>query len=246
MGRFIFTSEVKALKKTALITGATGGIGREITLALWKNGYKVIINYDKNEKMAKELADITGGKAVKADVSEFSEVERMFAEAGDVDVLVNNAGIALPQMPFDSVSPDEARKVFDINFFGVFNCCKAVAPIFIHKKAGKIINISSVWGNVGASCEAVYSASKSAITGFTKSLAKELGPSGITVNQISPGFIKTKMNEHLAQDVVEEIENEIPLGRIGTPEDVAKAVLFLADNDYITGTDIVIDGGWTI
>ncbi|MBO5505329.1 MAG: SDR family oxidoreductase [Clostridia bacterium] len=246
MGRFIFTLEVKALKKTALITGATGGIGREITLALWKNGYEVIINYNKNEKMAKELAGITGGKAVKADVSELSEVERMFAEAGDVDVLVNNAGIALPQMPFDSVSPDEARKVFDINFFGVFNCCKAVAPIFIHKKQGKIINISSVWGNVGASCEAVYSASKSAITGFTKSLAKELGPSGITVNQISPGFIKTKMNEHLAQDAVEEIENEIPLGRIGTPEDVAKAVLFLADNDYITGTDIVIDGVWTI
>lgn len=246
MGRFIFTPEVETLKKTALITGATGGIGKEITLALWKNGYDVIINYNNNEKQAKELAEITGGRAFKADVSEFEAVSAMVKEIGDIDLLVNNAGIALPQMPFDAVSLDEAKKVFDINFFGVFNCSKAVAPVFIRKKQGKIINISSVWGNVGASCEAVYSASKSAITGFTKSLAKELGPSGITVNQISPGFIKTKMNEHLAQDIVKEIENEIPLGRIGTPEDVAKAVLFLADNDYITGTDIVIDGGWTI
>ncbi len=234
------------MKKTALITGATGGIGREITLCLWENGYEVILNYNKNEEMAKELINLTGGKAFKVDVSDYEAVERMIAEAGDIDILVNNAGIALPQMPFDAVSVEDAKRVFDINFFGVFNCSKAVAPVFIKKKQGKIINISSVWGNVGASCEAVYSASKSAITGFTKSLAKELGPSGITVNQISPGFIKTKMNEHLAQDVVEEIEKEIPLGKTGTPRDVAKAVLFLIDNDYITGTDIVVDGGWTI
>lgn len=234
------------MKKTALITGATGGIGREITLCLWEKGYEVILNYNKNEEMAKELINLTGGKAFKVDVSDYEAVERMIAEAGDIDILVNNAGIALPQMPFDAVSVEDAKRVFDINFFGVFNCSKAVAPVFIKKKQGKIINISSVWGNVGASCEAVYSASKSAITGFTKSLAKELGPSGITVNQISPGFIKTKMNEHLAQDVVEEIEKEIPLGKTGTPRDVAKAVLFLIDNDYITGTDIVVDGGWTI
>ena len=234
------------MKKTALITGATGGIGREITLCLWENGYEVILNYNKNDEMAKELINLTGGKAFKVDVSDYEAVERMIAEAGDIDILVNNAGIALPQMPFDAVSVEDAKRVFDINFFGVFNCSKAVAPVFIKKKQGKIINISSVWGNVGASCEAVYSASKSAITGFTKSLAKELGPSGITVNQISPGFIKTKMNEHLAQDVVEEIEKEIPLGKTGTPRDVAKAVLFLIDNDYITGTDIVVDGGWTI
>ena len=234
------------MKKTALITGATGGIGREITLCLWKNGFDVVIHYNKDEKTAKELAEITGGRAFKAEVSNFEAVSDMVQEIGDIDVLVNNAGIALPQMPFDAVAEDDAKRVFDINFFGVFNCSKAVAPIFIRKKQGKIINISSVWGNVGASCEAVYSASKSAVTGFTKSLAKELGPSGITVNQISPGFIKTKMNEHLAQDIIAEIENEIPLGRIGTPEDVAKAVLFLTENDYITGTDIVIDGGWTI
>ena len=164
---------------------------------------------------------------------------------GEVDILVNNAGVSLIKQIQDT-SLDEYEKVFAVNMRGAFLCTREACKAMLSKKSGLIVNISSVWGEVGGSCESVYSASKSALLGFTKALAKELGYSGIRVNAISAGVIDTKMNACFSKEEMESLQEEIPLGRIGTGADIAKTVLFLEENDYITGVDIPVNGGFSV
>jgi len=230
--------------KTALITGASRGIGRACARILAADGYRVIINYNSSSEAAEKLAEEIGGAAVKADVSDMTQVQEMFSIAGNVDVLVCSAGIARQQL-FTDISPDDWRKMFAINVDGVYNCCKCALPYMIHEKKGKIITMSSMWGITGASCESAYSASKAAIIGLTKALAKELGPSGIQVNCVAPGVIDTEMNANLTPETMEDLKEETPLGVIGKPEDVANVVSFLASEkaDFITGQVISPNGG---
>ena len=237
--------------KTVLITGATRGIG-EATARLFKEkGYRICINYQKSKKKAEMLEKELDAYAFCADVSKKNEVDEMFSEInerfGGVDVLVNNAGIAQFKL-FSDITEDEWDRMFDINVKGMFNCTQAALPYMIHNKCGKIINVSSMWGITGASCEVHYSASKAAVIGFTKALAKELGPSGICVNCVAPGVIKTDMCAGLSDEDMDVLADETPIGRIGTPEDVAKAIMFLAtdDSDFITGQVISPNGGFVI
>jgi len=241
--------------KNVLITGASGDIGAAIACVFAKNGYNVALHsntkIDEAQKIAETLCREFGIKAVsiKADVSKESEVNAMFETLdktfGKIDVLVNNAGISFVSMLCDTTTADWDR-VMGVNLTGAFLCSKCAVDNMVHNKWGRIINISSVWGNAGASCEVAYSASKAGLVGFTKALAKELAPSGITVNAVSPGLIDTKMNSHLSEDDIKELCDEIPVGRMGTPEEVANAVLFLASDgaSYITAQNITVDGGW--
>lgn len=234
------------MAKTALITGGSRGIGAACARVLAAGGHRVTIQYLISEAASQALAAEVGGSAVRADVSDAGQVRQMFDTAGPVDILVCSAGISLIKL-FTDTTEEEWRRLLDTNLGGVINCCQAAVPHMVRRKHGRIIIISSVWGVTGASCEAVYSASKAALIGLTKSLAKELGPSGITVNCAAPGVIDTDMNRHLTPDVREELVSNTPLGRIGTPEDVAALVRFLASDEagFITGQVIGVDGGFT-
>ena len=241
--------------KNVLVTGATGGIGSAIAENFAKNGYNVALHTfskpDKAKKKAEELSAEYGIKAfsVRADISKQNEVKAMFETLeknfGKIDILVNNAGISLVSMLCDTTEEDYDR-VMNINLKGAFLCTKEAIKNMVHNKWGRVINISSVWGNVGASCEVVYSASKAGLVGFTKAMARELAPSGVTVNAVSPGLIDTEMNAHLSQADIKDLCEEIPVGRMGKSEEVANAVLFLADDgaSYITAQIITVDGGW--
>ncbi len=239
------------MKKTALITGASRGIGSAIALRLAEDGFFTVINYNNSRESAEIIASITGGIAVKADISDDAQVKDMMdtisLRAGGVDVLVNNAGISVSGL-FCDIPLQREKRLWDVNVGGTFNCTRAVLPRMINKKSGRIINISSMWGEVGASCEVHYSAAKAALIGFTKALAKEVGPSGINVNCITPGVIQTDMNKHHSKEVLDELAEDTPLERLGTPEDIAKAVSFLAssDSDFITGKILGVNGGFVI
>ena len=239
------------MNKTVLITGASRGIGASCARIFASNGYNVIINYNKNHERAKQIASKTGGNLIQADVSDIAQTEKMIdsiiSEYGKIDVLVNNAGISVTGT-FDSISDEDVRRLFDVNIFGTFNCTKLVLPHMLRRKYGKIINVSSMWGQVGASCEVHYSASKAAVIGFTKALAKEVGPSGITVNCVSPGFISTDMTACYTKEEVNAICEEIPVGRTGSPYEVAQAVFYLASEQaaYITGQVLGINGGMIV
>ncbi|MEG1541704.1 MAG: 3-oxoacyl-ACP reductase FabG, partial [Oscillospiraceae bacterium] len=213
--------------KTALISGASRGIGEAIARALSADGFRVVINYLHSEEKAKALAEELSGIALRADVSDMNAVCRMFEIAGDVDVLVCNAGISEYGV-FSETSLDAWRRVFAVNVDGAFNCIQCALPYMLHEKRGSIINMSSVWGVHGASCEVAYSASKAAIIGLTKALSKELGPSGIRVNCIAPGVIETDMMESFSERDRAELVEQTPLCRLGTPEDVAQLAAFLA------------------
>lgn len=230
---------------TALITGASRGIGAACARALKVAGYDVIINYNNSEKEAFELAEELGAKAVKADVADAAQVKRMFDEVGGVDVLVCNAGISMFKM-FCDMTPDDWNRIFSVNFVGTVNCIESALPNMIHNKYGRIITMSSVWGITGASCESAYSATKAAVIGLTKSLAKELGPSGITVNCVAPGVIDTDMNAHLTPEILEELKEETPVCSIGKAEDVAQAVCYLASAPFVTGQVLGVNGGFLI
>ena len=232
---------------TALITGGSRGIGAACAIVLAEDGYDVIINYNTNRNEAERIAEITGGRAVCTDVSDSAAVRRMFDAAGDIDVLVCCAGVAHHGL-FTDVTGDEWRRVFDVNVGGVINCCREAIPGMVRAKSGRIITLSSIWGISGASCEAVYAASKAAVIGLTKSLAKELAPSGIRVNCVAPGVIDTDMLSAVALEDIAALCADTPLGRIGTPEDVAGLVRFLASDaaSYITGQVISPNGGFLI
>ena len=235
------------MRKTALVTGASRGIGEACAKALASDGYRVIINYNQSEQRAFDLARELGGIAVRADVSDAAQVEKMFEAAGDIDVLVCNAGISLTKL-FTDTTTQEWDRIFDVNVTGTASCCRHAAKSMIRKKSGSIITMSSIWGITGASCEVAYSSTKAAIIGFTKALAKELGPSGIRVNCVAPGVINTDMNSGLSKADIDALTYDIPLGTIGTPEDVASVVSFLASDKaaYITGQVIGVNGGFLI
>lgn len=244
------------MSKTVLITGASKGIGATMAIMYAEKGYNVVMNYNNSVQSAvllqKSLKE-SGYNVIayKANVKNRMEVELMVKETiyrfGSIDILVNNAGIA-HQGLFTDLSEQEWNDILGVNLTGTFNCCQAVLPHMINQKSGSILNISSMWGEVGASCEVAYSASKAAIIGLTKALAKEVGPSGITVNCITPGLIDTAMNQNLAIDTVAEMLDGTPLGRMGTTNDVANTALYLTSEEagFITGQVLGVNGGYVI
>ena len=243
------------MNKTALVTGGAKGIGAAICKALANDGYRIALNYNNSFESAielkNELSSVTHIEIFKADISDSSDVERMFTEIesvfGGVDVLINNAGIA-QQALFTDITDEMWQKMIGVNLTGAFNCCRRALPYMIRNKFGKIINITSMWGEVGASMEVHYSASKAGLIGLTKALAKEVGLSGVTVNAVSPGVIETDMMASFSDDVKSSLAEETPLGILGTPENIASAVSFLASDkaDFITGQVVSVNGGFII
>lgn len=237
-----------------IVTGGSRGIGKCLVENLARDGHNVLLNYNKSEKQALKIQrDLQEGgylvEVFKADISKRKDVNSMIDFAiekfGNIDVLINNAGIAKLQM-FQDVTDDDWEEIINTNLKSAFYMSQAVLPNMIHKKNGLIINISSIWGQVGASCETVYSISKAGLDAMTKSLAKELGPSNIRVNSIAPGVIDTEMNSMLDEHIKNEIRNETPLGKIGRPIDIYKCVKWLIDDCYTTGQVIQVNGGYVI
>lgn len=231
----------------AIVTGASRGIGAACASSLARDGYGVVINYLSSRERAEALARETGGTAYMADVADADAVAAMTDSVGGAGVLVCSAGIALTKLIQDTTA-EEWRRLFAVNVDGVFNAVRAAVPYMVREKWGRIVMISSVWGIRGASCEAAYSATKAALIGLTKSLAKELGPSGITVNCVAPGVIDTDMNAPLGADTLRSLAEDTPLMRLGTPEDVAELVAFLVSDraDFITGQVISADGAFAV
>ena len=235
------------MEKVAIVTGGSRGIGESICEEFINNGYKVILNYRNSYEKAIKIKERLGENLflIKADVGNLDEVKVMtdfcINQFGRIDVLVNNAGISQIK-PFADINEEDWDEMIRVNLKGVYNTTKSVIDLMIHQKYGKIINISSIWGEVGASCEVHYSTAKAGVIGFTKALAKELALSNIQVNCITPGIIDTDMN---AQFNKEELKKEVPSEKLGTPKDIAKAVLFLASDDanYITGQVLGVNGG---
>lgn len=242
------------MEKVIIITGASRGIGREIAKTLAKKNYKIIANYNKSENDAIKLKEELNNQEIdidifKADISKREQCQELVQFAlkkyKKIDILINNAGISEYKLFTDETDEDWDR-IINTNLYSAFAMTQEVIPNMIHNKSGNIINISSIWGQVGASCESLYSISKAGIDAMTKSLAKELGPSNIKVNAISPGIIDTEMNKHLKEEELKNIEEEIPLGRIGLAKDIAKCIEWLIEEEYTTGQIISINGGWII
>lgn len=235
-----------------LVTGASGGIGRAIALAFAHKGCVVALHYNTHREEAlavREEVHRLGGCAevFQADLTQEEQVSRLFRQVehtlGEIRILVNNAGIAWQGL-FTDMSLTEWRQVLDVNLTSVFLCCRRALPSMICRKEGCIINISSMWGQQGASCEAAYSAAKAGVIGLTQALAREEGPSGIRVNCIAPGVIDTPMNIHLSPEDLSALQEETPLLALGTPENVAHAAVFLAENQFITGQTLGVNGGF--
>lgn len=244
------------MEKIALVTGSSRGIGRAIALRLALEGYGVCINCVERTDLAGELAaqiNAEGGRAIayRADVSDSAQVADMHAEIkralGSVSLLVNNAGIA-GQMLFQDISREQWRRYMGVNLDGAFNCCQAVLPDMLHEKCGCIVNISSIWGLRGASCEVAYSCTKAALIGLTRSLAMELAPSGIRVNCVCPGVIDTDMLSALPDGALDELAQQTPMGRLGTSGDIAGAVSYFASDaaSFVTGQVLCADGGFIV
>lgn len=242
--------------KTALVTGASRGIGRAIAVRLARDGYHIAVNYRENTAAAEEtLRMITeqggSGALYRSDISDGKAVSEMMdkisADTGGAEVVVNNAGIA-EQIMFCDITEEKWDRMFNVDVKGAYLVTRAALPFMIHQKYGRIINISSMWGVSGGSCEVHYSAAKAALIGMTKALAKELGPSGITVNCIAPGVITTEMNGHLDGDTLSALRDETPVMRLGTPEDAAEAVSYFASRaaGFVTGQVLSVDGGITL
>lgn len=240
--------------KTIIITGGSRGIGEGIVRVLAKENYNIVLNYNQSVQNAKKIQNelLSQGKIIeifKADITKRKEVKELIQftleKFGTIDVLINNAGISQTKL-FTDITDTDWETMLQSNLTSVFYCTQETLPTMIHNKKGCIINISSIWGIVGASCEVHYSTAKAGVNGMTKSLAKELGPSNIRINCIAPGIIDTDMNKEYSKEEIEEVKKEIPLGKIGRPIDIAKCVKWLIEDEYTTGQIISPNGGWVI
>ncbi len=236
--------------QNVLITGGSRGIGAACVRVFAKKGFRVFFTYYKSNTQAQALAAQTGTMAIWANAADVQTPQRVLDiihTIGSVDILINNAGVAQQKL-FSDITEADWDRMFDVNIKSMFRMTQAVLPDMIHKKQGRIINLSSIWGQTGASCEVHYSASKAAVIGFTKALAKELGLSGICVNCVAPGMVDTDMNAGLFPEEKNAVITEIPLGRAGTPAEIAETIFFLSrpETNYITGQVIAPNGGWEI
>jgi len=230
---------------TIMVTGGSRGIGAATVRLFAQKGHRVFFLYEKEHEAAKVVALETGATAICADVACKEQVEEAFRQSGPVDVLVCNAGIQ--RFGLMSMMPEaDWDRIFAVNVKGVYHCVNAAMPGFLAKQAGSIVTVSSMWGQVGSSCEAAYSATKGAVIALSKALAKELGPSGIRVNCVAPGVILTDMCAEVDPQVLEELREETPVGRNGGPEDVAKAIEYLANAEFVTGQVLGVNGGFVI
>lgn len=228
-----------------VITGGSRGIGAATVRLFAARGDTVSFLYEKEHEAAQAVACETGARAICCDVAIEAQVQRAFSEIGPVDVLVNNAGICHYGL-ISQITPDAWRRIFAVNVDGAYYCIRAALPSMLAQQSGAIMNVSSMWGQVGASCEAAYSATKGALIALTKALAKELGPSHIRVNAVAPGVIQTDMCAGIAPEVLESLREETPIARLGTPEDIAQAIAYLADAPFVTGQVLGVSGGFVI
>ena len=231
--------------KHVVITGGSRGIGAAAVELFASQGNRVYFLYEKNHAAAEEVAKKTGATAICCDVADSEAVKKAFVSIPDVDILICNAGIGHCGLMSD-LSEELWDRIFDVNVKGIYNCINAAMPAFLKKHAGSIVTVSSMWGQVGASCEAAYSATKGAVIALTQALAKELGPSGIRVNCVAPGVILTDMCANVAPEILEEMASEAPVGRNGTGMDVAKAMEYLANAEFVTGQVLSVNGGYVI
>ena len=227
---------------TVVITGGSRGIGAATVAQFAKRGDRVYFLYEKNHEAAQAVAQQTGATPICCDVADGAAVAAAFAQIGAVDILVCNAGICLYGL-MTHTTEQQWDRIFDVNVKGIYNCINAATPGFLQKQKGSVVTVSSMWGQTGASCEAAYSATKGAVIALTKALAQELGPSGIRVNCVAPGVILTDMCADVSPESLEQLRSETPIGRNGTPEDVAKAIEYLADAEFVTGQVLGANGG---
>ena len=231
--------------KHVVITGGSRGIGAAAVELFAEKGYRVTFLYEKNHAAAEAVAAKTGATAVCCDVSDSQTVKTTFEKIGDVDILICNAGICWSGL-LSTMPENDWNRIFDVNVKGIYNCVNAAMPAFLSKQAGSIVTVSSMWGQVGASCEVAYSATKGAVIAMTQALAKELGPCGVRVNCVAPGVILTDMCAGIDPEILEEMAAEAPVGRNGTPMDVAKAMEYLATAEFVTGQVLAVNGGFVI
>ena len=233
--------------RTVVITGGSRGIGAAAVRRFTSEGDRVYFLYEKSTELAKAMEQETGAVGIQCDVSDEDAVNAAFRQIGAVDILVNNAGI-VDYNPINWVSAETFRRVMDVNVTGMFLCCKAALSGMLVRQKGAIVNVSSMWGRVGSSCEVAYSTSKAAVIGMTKALAKELGPSGIRVNAVAPGVIETDMVKNVAPEVMEELRQETPMEQLGQPEQVADTIWYLASEQasFVTGTLLDVSGGFVM
>ena len=228
-----------------VITGGSRGIGAAAVERFAARGDRVYFLYEKNHAAAQSVCEKTGATAICCDVADKAAVEAAFRQIGDVDILICNAGICHTGL-MSMMEESQWDRLFSVNVKGIYNCVNAAMPAFLRKHSGSIVTVSSMWGQVGASCEAAYSATKGAVIALTKALAKELGPSGIRVNCVAPGVILTDMCRDVDPAILDEMAEENPVGRNGTPMDVANAMIYLADAEFITGQVLPVNGGYVI
>lgn len=231
--------------KTVVITGGSRGIGAAAVELFAARGDRVFFLYEKNHEAARAVAQATGAEAICCDVADGAAVRAAFDRIGDVDVLICSAGICWYGL-LSMMEEGDWDRLFAVNVKGVYHCVNAAMPAFLKKQRGCVITVSSMWGQVGASCEAAYSATKGAVIALTKALAKELGPSGIRVNCVAPGVILTDMCANVEPEILEQMAQEAPVGRNGTPMDVARAMAYLADAGFVTGHILSVNGGYVI
>ena len=229
-----------------VITGGSRGIGAAAVELFAARGDRVWFLYEKNHEAAASVAERTGATAICCDVADSAAVKAAFRQIPDVDVLVCNAGIVVSSGLMSMLPEEEWDRIFAVNVKGIYNCVNASMPAFLRKHSGSIITVSSMWGRIGGSCEAAYSATKGAVIALTKALAKELGPSGIRCNCVAPGVILTDMCGNIDPGILAEMGEEAPVGRNGTPMDVAKSFVYLADAEFVTGHVLSVDGGYAI
>ena len=230
---------------TVLITGGSRGIGAAAVEAFARRGDKVFFLYEKEHAAAQAVSEKTGATAICCDVADGEAVKNAFSQVGDVDILICNAGISVTGLMQD-LPETQWDRLFDVNVKGMYHCINAATPSFLKKQKGCIITVSSMWGQVGASCEVAYSATKGAVIALTKALAKELGPSGVRVNCVAPGVVLTDMCSDLSDEILEDLRQESPIGKNGQPADIAGAMVYLADAEFVTGQVLAVNGGFII